>query len=232
MDYQKIIFDKMVFGPLASNMSGILYPYRNPEDLFYAEYAYKIQEPNLIFPERRETRFEHDVILMLERYGERSGRKKILQKDIISIEIKSTIGDNIDSDVEKYIGATRLFFIAAPAAILPAVICRYHDNRKKSFIGMIDSDAGQVVVFPQFQNFQKDRQNRLLARCYTSVHRLPTHNDTEPFSLFRVPEIPTKAIKWTEFDGARVNDDYLDLFREQRDANYSLKQFYCSVNEA
>lgn len=232
MDYQKIIFDKMVFGPLASNLSGILYPFRNPEDIFYAEYAYKVQEPNLIFPERRETRFEHDAILKLERYGERSGRKKILQKDILSIEIKSTVGDTIDSDVEKYLGATRLFFIAAPATILPAVICRYHDNRKKPFIGMIDTDAGQVVVLPEFQDYQKDRQNQLLARCYSSVHRLPTHNNTEPFSLIRVPEIPDRIITWTDFDGARINDDYLDLFRKQKNANYSLKQFYRSVNEA
>ena len=36
-----------------------------------------------------------------------------------------------------------------------------------------EPDSGEVVVLPQLQAFQKDRCDRLLARCYTSLHRYP-----------------------------------------------------------
>ena len=100
-------------------------------------------------------------------------------------------------------------------ALLPQVILKYRSHPRKEVIGLIDADSGQVVVLPQYQSFQKDRCDRLLARCYTSEHRYPfCCGDVELYSVRRIPENGAPAPEWVDHDGLRVNAAYLDLFKK------------------
>lgn len=228
MDTQRPIFERMAMGPLAENLSGILYPNRKPDDLVYAEYAYRVQEPNTFSRNRRESYFEHDVILFLQHYGQRGGREKTLQKDVISIEIKTTERNTMESEVGRYLGATRMFYIAAPGPVLPAVIRRYYEDRDRRYIGIIDSDEGEVVARAMFQDYDDNRQSRLLAQCYTSNHRIPQYNNVEPFLKQRLSKVMPPAVTWRDMDGFKVNERYLDLFYEhRRSACYPRKYGSC-----
>lgn len=211
-DTQRPVFNQLVFGPLAANLTEIIYPERREEDTIYCEFAYKVQEPP---PNKGGKKTEHDVILLMLRYGiKKKGKEGIIDRDVISIEIKTTAKDVNKSSVEKYLGATRMFFIAAPATLLPVIINKYYvvSRRSSHVIGLIDSDTGQIVVRPQFQIRNALRQDHLLAHCYASVHRVPINNDTEPFSLHRVSNLPGKIVSWVDVAGLKVNKEYLGLF--------------------
>ena len=213
MDKQQKIFERLVFGSFPSNLVSVLYSSRKgSDDAFYINANYKVQEPNYTRPEDRRKYFEHDVIMALIHCGERSGRKKIMDKDILSIEIKTSADDIIKSSVDQYLGATRLFFIAACKDLLPVLIERYSGHPRRQVIGMIDSDSGDIVVLPQFQDFQKDRRDRLLARCYTSEHRFPYCNDVEPYSIHRIRDSSFEKPEWIAHNGLRINPDYRELF--------------------
>lgn len=214
-DTQRPIFNQMVFGRLSANLAEILYTERRPQDVIFSNYAYKVKEP----PHGMEKKdIEHDVILLMLRYGTKIGKQKvedgIIDRDVISIEIKTTAGDINSSSVEKYLGATKLFFVAAPVSLFPIIIKKYYvySRRSSHIIGLIDSDTGQIVVRPQFQIRDVTRQDHLLAHCYTSVHRIPMYNDTEPFSIHLVTNLPGKTVTWIDVDGLKVNQDYLELF--------------------
>lgn len=214
-DTQRPIFNQMVCGPLSANLAEILYPDRRLQDTIISNYAYKVKEP----PHGMEKKdIEHDVILLMFRYGIKGKKGKleegIIEKDVISIEIKTTASDVKKSSVEKYLGATRMFFVAAPVSLLPVIINKYYVlSRKNShIIGLIDSDTGQVVVRPQFQIRNMVRQDHLLAHCYTSVHRIPMNSDTRLFSPHQVSCLPEKTVTWIDIDGLKVNWDYKDLF--------------------
>lgn len=211
-DTQRPIFEQLVYGPLAANLTEVLYPDRKAQDIIYSEYAYKVKEP---IPDKENKTIEHDSIVLMLHYGaKKNGKENILDKDVISIEIKSTDRDIQNSSVMKYLGATRLFFIAAPAHLLPSLIHRYFVASRQSshIIGVIDSDTGRIVVLPQFQNYDKERRDRLLAHCYTSVHRIPQYNDTEPFAMHRVSCLPGEPVNWIVVDGVIVNREYLKYF--------------------
>lgn len=219
MDEQKQIFERLVFGPFPANLAKILYGRRVcPGDQIYVTAGYKVQEPNLTRPDDSRRKFEHDAIMILVQCGERPGkgktRKKIVNKDIASIEIKTTEGDIYKSEVDQYLGATRLFFYAAPYGLLLPLFDRLMIHPRKEVIGVIDSDAGQVVVLPQFQVYQKDRRDRLLARCYTSEHRFPfCSGDADPYAVHRVAESFFEKPDFVNLCGLRVNSDYLDTLR-------------------
>lgn len=219
MDSQKQIFEQLVFGPFPSNLAKILYgSCMRPSDQLYVTAGYKVQEPNYTRPDDHRGKFEHDVIMTLVQCGERTSkgrtRKKIVNKDISAIEIKTTDGDIIKSDVEQYLDATRLFFYAAPSALLPPLFDRLVVHPRKEVIGIIDSDAGQVVVLPQFQVFQRDRRDRLIAQCYTSEHRFPfCSGDSDPYGVHRVAESVTEKPDFVNICGLRVNSDYLEILR-------------------
>lgn len=210
-DTQRTIFEQLVYGPLAANLTEVLYPNRRSQDSFFCEYAYKVKEP---LPDKGDTKIEHDSILLMLHYGVKKNKGNILNKDVISIEIKSTERDIHKSSVVKYLGATRLFFIAAPANLLRTIIDKYYvaSRQFSHIIGLIDSDAGRIVVLPQFQSFDKDRRYRLLSHCYTSVHRIPQYNDTEPFAMHRVSCLPGEKVNWIDVDGVKVNMDYIKYF--------------------
>lgn len=211
-DTQRPVFNRLVFGSLAANLAEILYPERREEDSIYCEFAYKVQEPP---PGKGDRKIEHDVILLMLHYGiKKKGEEGIIDKDVISIEIKTTAKDVNKSTVEKYLGATRMFFIAAPAPLLPVIINKYYvaSRRSSHVIGLIDSDTGEVVVRPQFQIRNALRQDHLLAHCYASVHKVPKYNDTEPFSIHRVSGLPGKKVTWADVDGLKVNRNYLNYF--------------------
>ena len=218
MDRQRIIFEQLMLGQFTSNLAGILFSaWMKKGDVVYSNGSYKVKEPNYSLPDEKLDCFEHDTILMLTHCGERieNGRlrKMIVGRRIISIEIKTTVSDIRNSTVDKYLGATRMFFIAAPKDVLWAVVDKYRNHPRKEMIGIIDSDAGQVVVLPQFQDFQKDRCDRLLARCYDSQHNLPfCCPDTEPFAIHRVMMTEAKIPTWVERRGLRVNSDYLNYY--------------------
>lgn len=219
MDEQKIIFERLVFGPFPSNLAKILYGRRvYPGDQLYVTAGYKVPEPNLTRPDDSRRKFEHDAIMTLVHCGERpckgKTRKKIVNKDIAAVEIKTTEGDIYKSDVDQYLGATRLFFYAAPSGLLLPLFNRLVMHPRKEVIGLVDSDAGQVVVLPQFQVFQKDRRDRLLARCYTSEHRFPfCSGDADPYAIQRVAESFAEKPYFVSLCGLRVNTDYLDSLR-------------------
>lgn len=220
-DTQRTIFEQLVYGPLAADLTQVLYTNRKAQDSFYVEFAYKVKEP---LPDKGDAMIEHDSIMLLLRYGVKVKKRKngkentetmtILDKDVISIEIKSTESDIQKSSVAKYLGATRLFFIAAPANLLRTIIDKYYvaSRQFSHIIGLIDSDAGRIVVLPQFQNFDRDRRDRLLSHCYTSVHRIPQYNDTEPFAMHRVSCLPGEKVNWIDVDGVKVNMDYIKYF--------------------
>lgn len=219
MDEQKIIFERLIFGPFPSNLAKILYGRRvQTGDQLYVTAGYKVQEPNLTRPEDSRRKFEHDVIMTLAQCGERPCkgkiRKKIVNKDISSFEIKTTEGDIYKSDVDQYLGATRLFFYASPSGLLLPLFNRLLIHPRKEVIGLVDSDAGQVVVLPRFQVFQKDRRDRLLARCYTSEHRFPfCSGDADPYAIHRVTESSAEKPDFVNLCGVRVNTDYLEILR-------------------
>lgn len=219
MDEQKIIFERLVFGPFPANLATILFlPKKMKGDVFYASANYKAQEPNHTRPDDRRKHFEHDIIMTVVHCGERINkgkpRRKIVNKYIVSIEIKTRVDDIWNSSIDKYLGATRLFFIAAPGSLLRHVILKYRQHPRKEVIGLIDADSGQVVVLPQFQDFQKDRCDRLLARCYTSEHRYPfCCEDVEPYSIRRIAENDNPTPEWVDCGGLRVNAAYVDYFR-------------------
>ena len=149
-----------------------------------------------------------------ERVDKGKPRRKIVNKYVISVEIKTTVDDIWKSSIDKYLGATRLFFIAAPKSLLRHLVQRYRSHPRKEVIGIINADSGQVVVLPKYQDFQKDRCDRLLARCYTSEHRFPfCCGDVEPYGIHRIMETDAPAPTWVDRDGLRVNEAYLDLFR-------------------
>ena len=179
MDKQKVIFDKLVFGPFPGYISSILHDKKYGDAIIYREGGYKVSEPL-----ENGKRVDHDMILLLSKAALRLG--KVQQKDVIGIEIKTSSVDLMKSDVSKYLGATRLYFIAAPQYLLSEVVVRYSEHPKKGFIGIIDSDTGEIVVLPQFQAFSKKRQNTLLSHCYSSSHRIPCLHNTEPYEMARV----------------------------------------------
>ncbi len=219
MDEQKIIFEKLSFGPFPANLANILFlPRKEKGDVFYVSANYKVKEPNYTRPDEHLDSFEHDVIMVLAHCGERLDkgklRSKIVNRFFVSIEIKTTFDDIWDSSIDKYLGATRLFFIAAPRSLLRPIIQRYHGHPRKEIIGLVDADTGEVVVLPQLQAFQKDRCDRLLARCYTSLHRYPfCCGDVELYGNHRIMENGAPAPEWVDRDGIRVNAAYLDFFR-------------------
>ena len=219
MDRQKIIFENLTYGPFPSNLATILFSSRMEKgDVVYVSGNYKIQEPNYILPDDKRDWFEHDIIMMLSVCGERMDRgkltKKVVNRFFVSVEIKTTERDLFKSTIDQYLGATRLFFLAVPRDLIGAVVGRYRRHPRKEVIGLIDSDAGQVVVLPQVQDFQKDRCDRLLARCYTSTHRYPyCTSDSELYAPHRVVLNGYTAPTWVDFDGLRVNADYLPYFR-------------------
>ena len=200
MDRQKQYFEKLGFGPFLANLTTILFlPRKEKGDVFYASANYKVQEPNYTRPDDHRNYFEHDVIMTVVHCGERIDkgrtRRKIVSKFVVSIEIKTSVDDIWKSSIDKYLGATRLFFIAAPKHLLRQLV-------------------QQVVVLPQYQDFQKDRCDRLLARCYTSEHRYPfCCGDVEPYGIHRIMENAAPVPKWVDRDGIRVNAAYMDLFR-------------------
>lgn len=219
MDKQKKIFEKLAFGPFLANLAAILFlPRKEEGDVLYASSNYKVQEPNYTHPDVRRSHFEHDVIMTVVQCGERAdkgrSRCKIISKYVVSIEIKTSLEDIWKSSIDKYLGATRLFFIAAPKALLPQLIMKYRSHPRKEVIGLIDADAGKIVVLPQYQDYQKDRCDRLLARCYSSEHRYPfCCSDVELYGIHRIRESCASAPDWVDFDGIRVNIAYLHLFR-------------------
>lgn len=221
MDKQKKIFEKLRFGAFLANLAAILFsPRKEKGDVYYASTNYKVQEPNFTRPDDHLDHFEHDMIVVLAHCGERTyegkTRRKIVNKYVASVEIKTSFEDIWKSSIDKYLGATRLFFVAAPKRLLPSVIGRYRAHPRKEVIGIIDSDAGEVIVLPQVQDFQKDRCDRLLARCYTSEHRYSfCCTDVEPYAIHRVMETDAPAPAWVDYDGLRVNPAYLDLFRRK-----------------
>ena len=219
MDKQKLIFEKLNFGPFLSNLASILFfPGKEKGDVFYASANYKTQEPNYTRPDDSRNHFEHDVIMTVVHCGERvyNGKphRKIVNRFVLSIEIKTSTDDIWRSSIDAYLGATRLFFIAAPKALLRQIVLKYRSHPRKEVIGIIDADSGQVVILPQYQEFQKDRCDRLLARCYTSVHGYPfCTGDVEPYCIRRIMEDETSIPKWIDHDGLRINADYRGLFR-------------------
>lgn len=219
MDEQKRIFEKLSFGPFPANLANILFsPRKEKGDVYYVSASYRVKEPNYTRPDDHLDSFEHDVIMVLAHCGNRIDRgrprSKIVNRFFVSIEIKTTFDDIWDSSIDKYLGATRLFFIAAPRNLLRTIIQRYRGHPRKEIVGLIDTDSGQVVVLPQFQAFQKDRCDRLLARCYTSVHRYPfCCGDGELYDNHRIMENDAPVPEWVDSDGLRVNAAYLDLFR-------------------
>ena len=228
IDNQKPIFMRLVFGPFASNLARILYPKLKPEDVVYAEAAYRVKDP-LPFPQRRPSYYEHDAIFLLERFGDKRGKggavmRDVLDKDVVSVEIKTSEGDIYKSPADKYIGATNLFFIAAPRGLLRQVIGAYHGHEKRHLIGLIDSGAGRIVVLPQFQRCDRDRRDRILAHCHTSVHRIPEYNNPEPFLKRRVPAPDGGKEKFVYFNGMRVNEEYVGLFREMESNGYAVNR--------
>lgn len=219
MDKQKKIFERLSYGPFLANLAAILFsPRKEKGDVFYGSANYKVQEPNRTRPDDHLDHFEHDVIMVLAHCGERTfegrTRRKIVNKVVVSVEIKTSFDDIWKSSIDKYLGATRLFFIAAPRRLLRTVLDRYRGHPRKEVIGIIDSDSGEVVVLPQVQDFQKDRCDRLLARCYTSEHRYPFCCwDRDLYGIHRVMENETPGPQWVDRNGLRVNTNYLDLFR-------------------
>ena len=198
MDRQKQIFEKLGFGPFLANLTTILFlPRKEKGDVFYASANYKVQEPNYTRPDDHRNYFEHDVIMTVVHCGERIDkgrtRRKIVSKFVVSIEIKTSVDDIWKS-------------------LLRQLVQRYRSHPRKEVIGLVDADTGQVVVLPQYQDFQKDRCDRLLARCYTSEHRYPfCCGDVEPYGIHRVMENDSPAPEWTDCGGLRVNTAYLNL---------------------
>ena len=156
MDRQKQIFEKLGFGPFLANLTTILFlPRKEKGDVFYASANYKVQEPNYTRPDDHRNYFEHDVIMTVVHCGERIDkgrtRRKIVSKFVVSIEIKTSADDIWKSSIDKYLGATRLFFIAAPKHLLRQLVQRYRSHPRKEVIGLVDADTGQVVVLPQLR---------------------------------------------------------------------------------
>lgn len=218
MDRQKTIFENLTYGPFTSNLATILFSSRREKgDVVYVSGNYRIQEPNYMFPDDERDWFEHDIIMMLSLCGERMDKgklnKKVVNRYFVSVEIKTSERDIFKSTIDQYLGATRLFFLAAPRDLLGAVVNHYRRHPHKEVIGLIDSDAGQVVVLPQGQDFRKDRCDRLLARCYTSTHRYPFCTpDAELYAPHRVVLNDSTAPAWVDCGGLRVNADYLHYF--------------------
>lgn len=223
MDVQKDILKELIFGHFPGSLARILYPRRKPEDITYVEAAYKVKEPNLILPNDKRGSFEHDVILLFQHVIKNG--TKVLFKDVVSIEIKTTTGDLLKSEVRQYLGATRLFFIAASGVLLPAIISKLHWDPMKQVIGVVDSDTGQIVVLPQFQNNRKDRRDHLLAQCYLSEHRLPAFNDQELFSIHRVRYPREEEPAWVCKDGLWLNPAYMEMYASEADAGFDLNQY-------
>lgn len=216
MDTQKPVFEQLVFGPFAANLADVLYPRRKSGDIVYSEAAYKVKEP-VPQPQRSPSYYEHDAVFLLELFGTKKRKgggetRDVLKKDVVSVEIKTTAGDIYESPADKYTGATSQFYIAAPRNLLHHVLCAYRSHEKRYQIGVVDSDTGRIVVLPQFQNYDKERRDRLLAHCYTSVHRIPQYNDTEPFAMHRVSCLPGEPVNWIVVDGVIVNREYLKYF--------------------
>lgn len=209
MDQQKEIFNSLVFGLFPSYLADILYPRRSANDIIYREAAYKILERQ----EKGTPSVEHDAVFLFYRVSKRSRVWKVMERDAVSIEIKTTKGDIWGSDVTKYLNATRLFFIAAPLKLLPEIIERYHEHSRMDSIGIIDSDSGQIVMMPRYQNYSKSRRDTLLSHCYTSAHRIPFLYDTEPYQMSRVQTGAVRKPKFEVQGGLLVNVEYLNLFK-------------------
>ena len=72
MDKQKIIFERLCFGPFPASLATILFlPKKMKGDVFYASANYKVQEPNYTRPDDHRNYFEHDVIMTVVHCGER-----------------------------------------------------------------------------------------------------------------------------------------------------------------
>ena len=207
VDRQKRIFEELIFGSFPGKMAAQLYPGRNRREEIYKEGAYKVLEPRKDKPT-----IEHDALIHFYQVGNWSGKQKVKRRDGVSIEIKTSEDDIWHSDVTKYLGATRLFFIAVPADLLPAIIKRYANHTRRSLIGIINSDSGDIVVMPNYQDNDRARYNTLLAHCYTSAHRIPSLNNTEPFQMSRVHK-SNCYFKYVCLNGLMVNEEYVELFK-------------------
>lgn len=210
MDNQKKIFDELIFGTFPEKMASILYTGANKKDTIYKEGAYKVLEP------REGKKIEHDAIIHFYQIGDWGGRQKVKMRDGIAIEIKTSAGDIWKTDVSKYLGATRLFFIAAPADLVPVIIMRYATHPKRVYIGIINSDSGDIVVLPKFQDIDRGRYNTLLAHCYTSSHRIPLLSDTEPYQMSRVNRWAQCAFDFILQNDLMVNTEYKYLFQSRK----------------
>ena len=228
MDTQKPVFEQLVFGPFAANLADVLYPRRKSGDIVYSEAAYKVKEP-VPQPQRSPSYYEHDAVFLLELFGTKKRKgggetRDVLKKDVVSVEIKTTAGDIYESPADKYTGATSQFYIAAPRNLLHHVLCAYRSHEKRYQIGVVDSDTGRIVVLPLFQRYDRDRRDRILAHCHTSVHRIPEYNNPEPFLKRRVPAPDGGKEKFVYFNGMRVNEEYVGLFREMESNGYAVNR--------
>lgn len=159
MDKQKRIFEWLSFGPFLANLVTILFsPRKEKGDVFYASANYKVQEPNNTRPDDHRDYFEHDVIMVLAHCGERAyeekTRRQIVNKYVVSIEIKTSLGDIWKSPIDKYLGATRLFFIAAPRRLLRPVIDKYRGPPAKR------SSASSTQTPARWSSFRRSRTSR------------------------------------------------------------------------
>lgn len=201
----------MILGSFCAHLIDQLYPGRSRNDKMFREGCYNVTETSLTTKED-DGDIQFDCIFCLSMYKEKDGKGKVYYRKTVAVEIKTTAGDICQSSVDKYLGATPYFFIAVPRDLLPTVIFQYRNHPKRKFIGLIDSDLEQIVVMPEQMPYNINRQNNVLAHCYTSVHRYSIYNDIEPFAKASVTQFPEGAF-FILVDGLNVNVKYSDYFK-------------------
>ena len=219
MDNQKKYFNRLALGPIPAQIIKFVADVK-PGDVVYSKGAYKTRDPGNSEPRSQKGYCEHDTLLFIEQVGlvqnERRGkiyiREKIKERVIVSVEIKTTVRDLFESDVDKYLGVTDFFFIAAPRELVPAVIRRREIDPEKEHIGVIDSDSDSIVISPLIQETNRQRQDTLVRNAVFSIHECPCYNDVGPYVKRQLSWETVPVPAFQPIESGFLNVAYEDIY--------------------
>lgn len=211
-------FEKLVMGEFPKNLIRNVYPIA-PKQSVYVVAMDEVSEPNrnrgkewAVFSEKAS--FRHDIILSFlpGKKERKDGSGFDYHVHHVSIETKRKRKDLLrDNKILQYLGAVDYCFLAVPKDLLSdgvGKICSFEDY--KGFVGLINSDNGDIVIMPESQGEiqVRERQDRLLANMHSNPKRF---DDPEEVYLPHKFQTGQKPDSFVGKEGLLLNEKYNDL---------------------
>ncbi len=204
----KELFQAIVHGRFATNFIKNVYPGEPPHKI-----AWTATDEVTDLNGRR-----HDIVYLF-----RPGKKECSHATemdyryrVVSIETKNSQSDLMkDGKILSYLGATSYAFLAVPERLIPDAIDKIdsYDDRAQ-YIGLINADNGDIILFPASQEelLDRARQDRLLASMFLS----PKRNDDpdDEYILHKHTTGYAEPDVFVEHGDYYVNREYLDDYFE------------------